>query len=701
MNINFREEQKEILKYEKGIMAVSAVPGSGKTFILVHLAKQILEKDNDSNILLLTYMNSAVSTFENRISSELSKACLTRLNVKTIHSLAQEIIKENSMYLKLSEDYLIIDSSERLNIISNICRNWLAHNKKDLFFLFEKQEVNEESLKDFSSLFNKILSNSISKFKMENIEHKTLYSTTKNYEAKHLLPYFSLIYNEYQETLNSMGALDYDDLLFYAFKVLKENKEVQNYYQEKYTYILEDEAQDSNKLQNKIIALITKKNGNLVKVGDPNQAITGSFTSASPELFRTFIKNSPIVKNISVSGRSNNQIIKMANYFHYYTKKYHPCIEARKALIKPYIVPKDTQSENSEPRLFQNISENEYQEINYLVYFVKEFSKKYPDKSIGILLPRNSLISTISIKFNQEGIDFSTIGDLDIETLNTLRKLGTIIQFLSQPNNNEYFLQMLKTIFSDSRESIDKKFEAYIKNTAIENIIYKNDSWPEFISSSTYFQDFVSFIKSISDLLNFSINSNEKLIIYIGDLFHFNINEKSLIEHIALHSKKLFKLNPKWSLKDLASELKKIENNRFGFFASIINKEKNSNKQITITNYHKSKGMEWDMVYLFGINTFYFPVYLSQDFYGNKKYLKEFYRNLDSYIEYELQNYLKINTDKNFQNKSQAEKISESIRLIFVGITRAKEFLILSNNKDKDDFYIPLFKKILERIKNE
>lgn len=701
MIMNFREEQKEILNYKKGIMAVSAVPGSGKTFILVHLTKQILEYNTDSNILLLTYMNSAVNTFEKRISPELSKAFLTRLNIKTIHSLAQEVIKENSAHLKLSEDYLIIDSSERLNIISTICRNWLAHNKKNLFFLFEKQEINDENIKDFSSLFTKIVGNSISKFKMENIEHKTLASETKDYDSKYLLPYFSLIYNEYQETLNSMGVLDYDDLLFYAFRILKENSEIKNYYQEKYDYILEDEAQDSNKLQNKIIALITKKNGNLIKVGDPNQSITGSFTSASPELFRDFIKNSPIVKNISVSGRSNNQIIKTANYFHYYIKKYHPCIEARKALIKPYIAPLDATIKDSEPKLFQNISENEYQEINYLAYFIKEFSEKYPDKSIAVLLPRNSLISTVSIKFNQEGIDFSTIGDLDVETLNTLKKLGIILQFLSQPHNGDSLLQVFKTIFLNPKDLIDRKLETYIKNQNVENIIYKNDSWPEFILASTYFQNFNLFVKTISDLLNFSINSNEKLIIYIGDLFNFNINEKSLIEHIALHSKKIFKLNPKWSLKDLAFELKKIENNRFGFFASIINKEKNSNKQITITNYHKSKGMEWDMVYLFGINTFYFPVYLSQDFYGNKKYLKEFYRNLDSYIEYELQNYLKINTDKNFQNKNQAEKISESIRLIFVGITRAKEFLVLSNNKEKDDFYIPLFKKILERIKNE
>ena len=700
MIINFREEQKEILDYKKGIMAVSAVPGSGKTFILVHLTKQLLERDSNSNILLLTYMNSAVNTFENRISSELSKAVLTRLNIKTIHSLAQEIVKGNLAYLKLSEDYLIVDSSERLNIISNICRNWLAHNKENLFFLFEKQEINEENLKDFSSLFNKVVGNSISKFKMENIEHKTLFSTTKNYDTTHILSSFSAIYTEYQEILNSMGALDYDDLLFYAFKILKENSEVRSLYQEKYAYILEDEAQDSNKLQNKIIALITRKNGNLIKVGDPNQAITGSFTSASPELFRNFIKNSPIVKNISVSGRSSNQIIKTANYFHYYIRKYHPCIEARNALIKPYILSLD-EDKDSELKLFQNISENEYQEINYLVYFIKEFSKKYPNKSIAVLLPRNSLISTVSIKFNQEGIEFSTIGDLDIETLNTLKKLGIILQFLSQPNNSDYLLQIFKSFFLESEELLNKKFDTYIKKQKVEDIIYNKYPWPEFISTSTYFQNFNLFIKTICDLLNFSINSNEKLIIYIGDLFNFNINEKSLIEHIALHSKKLFKLNPKWSLKDLAIELKKIENNRFGFFASIIYKEKNSNKQITITNYHKSKGMEWDMVYLFGINTFYFPVYLSQDFYGNKKYLKEFYRNLDSYIEYELQNYLKINTDKNFQNKSQAEKISESIRLIFVGITRAKEFLVLSNNKEKDDFYIPLFKKIIERIKNE
>lgn len=702
MKLQFRKEQEEILKYEKGIMAISAVPGSGKTFILVHLSKKILETNLNKNkkILIITYMNSAVSNFENRISPELSRELLKNFEVKTIHKLAQDIIRENLSLLSLSEDYTILSSIEKFTILSNLCRNYFTREKDKFYFLMEKNKINQESIKDLLNLFTKSINNSISNFKMNDINYIRLFNETRKYKADSLLPHAASIYKEYQEAINQKGALDYDDLLLFAYKILKENIDIREKYQNKYEFILEDEAQDSNSLQNKIIALLIEKNRNLIKVGDSNQAIMGSFTSASPILFRNFIKKAPIVREIADSGRSSREIVKLANYFHYNISKKHPCVEARNALSKPYINSIKT-SERNTSTLTQIVSKNEYEEINHLVYFIKEFIKKYPDKIIGILLPRNNLISIISLKLHKEKIDFSNLGEMSIQSITVLKKLSDILLLVSKPYEKKLFINIFKDYFLSSESKIDKKLENFIKNIETEKLIYEEILFPDHIKESKDFESFGFFIFTIKKLLDFSFNSNEKLLVYIGDLFNFNIEEKSLIEHIALQSKKVFKLNPKWTLEDLSKELKKSENNRFGFFASIISKEKDKEKKITITNYHKSKGQEWDFVYLFGINSFYFPVYLSQDFYGNKMYLKENYRNIDALINYETNKFLRKKTELDFKNKSQIEKISESIRLIFVGITRAKEFLLISNNREKDDFYIPLFKTILERIKNE
>lgn len=701
--MQFREEQKDILTYKKGIMAVSAVPGAGKTFILVYLIKNLLENhmEKDKKILMLTYMNSAVDNFHNRISLEAPKSILSHLEVKTIHSLSQELLNENSSLLELYKDFYIIDTIERNNLLLKICRNHLKDHIVNFKYLFKDKEFTSTNQRDFQNSLQKNIGNLISKFKMEGIGSHKIFSETSSYPKENILALISLIYKAYQEELAKLGAIDYDDLLFYAYKLLKENPKIRAIYQEKYLYIFEDEAQDSNKLQNKIIALLSGKHKNIVKVGDSNQSIMGTFTSSSPEIFRYFIRNAPIKKELSTSGRSNLEIIKLANLFQHYVNKKHPCIEARKALVKPYIKPAGTDNPQNINSIKQMVLEDEATEIKYLIYFVKNFHKKYPDKSIGILVPRNSLIKTLSMHFLKQEIDFNTLGDIDIQTIKTLQKLADILMFISEPFENKYLIKILSLYFLPKGEHLDKNIYKYLKTNSTNNILYETKTYEEDILNSTHFKHLKTCLGKLKLSLDFSINSHDKLLIYLGELFDFNLEEKALIENIALNLKKIFKLNPKWTLKDLISELKKTENNRLGFFSPKIKNTENNSAKITLCSYHKSKGREWDMLCLFGLNSFYFPPYLSQNSYGDKSYLHENYSNLEAFMNLEFYKYLKLDMQNNSILQGKIDKIQESIRLIFVGITRAKEYLFVSHNRERDTFYAPLFRSMLERIKND
>lgn len=705
MNIEFRDEQIEILKYKKGIMSISAVPGSGKTFILNHLAAKLIDEEvkEGEKLLLLTYMNSAVENFELRLKELIPLDLFNKVQISTIHKLAADILKENINYTKLAENYTLVDIYDKDRIIDKHLRATFNLEKDKFKFLFKDKEFNQGNTKDFYSVLKKSISFNISKLKMEGITYHKIFTETDKYDNS-LLPILGKIYKSYQEELNKKSAIDYDDLLFYTYDLLKNNKEICEIYRKKYRYIFEDEAQDSNGLQNKIIALLSGRLGNIVKVGDSNQSIMGTFTSASPEIFRSFVGKSPIKKEVSISARNTVEIQKLANLFHKYTKEKHPCIEARNALVKPYIFPVEDgiyMNPEVEGRSIKQITlEDEFEETKYLIYFIKKFREKYPEKTIGILLPRNSLISTISIKLNKEGIEFDTINDIDLEVMESLKKLGDIVSFLAEPSNNKEFISIIKNYFLPKDEYLNKEIIKVLEGIWLEELFFGEYSFEEKIKESKQYNYIKKAIHKLSLLLEFSVNSPERILVYIGENFSFSVEDQSLIDAIALNLKKVFKLNPKWTLRDLAIELRKSQNNKFSRFNPIIKDKKEKEKNIVITNYHKSKGREWDMVYLYGLNTFYFPVFLSQAAYGDKRYLHEKYLNPEAYMSWEIDKYLGKDTDFDPILNYKADRIAECIRLIFVGITRAKEHILLSHNREKDDFYSPLFNKIIERIYN-
>ena len=104
--------------------------------------------------------------------------------------------------------------------------------------------------------------------------------------------------------------------------------------------------------------------------------------------------------------------------------------------------------------------------------------------------------------------------------------------------------------------------------------------------------------------------------------------------------KRVIKLNPKWTIRDLANDLKKTRNNQFSYLAKAVQLESGvrttGQEKLLLSTYHKSKGMEWDMVYLFGVNSHNFPAYLGDNEYGKQDYLKKEFQYPQSYANYEF-----------------------------------------------------------------
>ena len=152
--INYREDQLPIIQYENGKMAVPAVPGAGKTFIVTNLVAKLLEekRQGKGKILILTYMNSAVNNFKIRIKKILEEKNIDEKNsyeVMTIHSLAVKIIKEKPEIVMLNEDFNIADDLQKTMILNECINNFKINGGEKAFrFFLKEQKVSEHWQKD-------------------------------------------------------------------------------------------------------------------------------------------------------------------------------------------------------------------------------------------------------------------------------------------------------------------------------------------------------------------------------------------------------------------------------------------------------------------------------------------------------------------------------------------------------------------------
>lgn len=729
-NIVYREDQVEIMKYRSGSMAVPAVPGAGKTFIVTRLVADLIENElkKGEKILILTYMNSAVNNFRGRIKKLISekyevsenesddncdekrkklRRMLNSYEVMTIHSLATRIIKENPEESMLDEDFRIADDVQRNMILERCIEKYLESEKGKRYFMrFIKQEKRdienpdnmERKKESWKVGFQELISKSISRLKYNSITPDILYERTSEVGYKGIMIIVEPIYSMYSHELKSMGLLDFDDLLIKAYTIIKNNSEIREKLSKKYRYVFEDECQDSNELQGKIIKLISGEGGNLVRVGDINQSISGTFSESDPEFFRRFINEADVCHRMDMSNRSSKDIIELANYLVESVNERLPeriCSDALENMkIRPvpegmgYKENPKTERYSINTKWYTNRSFND--EIRETVRYIGNIQKKYPDKSIGVLVPYNKDLFLLAKELQKNNIEYENMGGGFENKKKLTTDIADIIDFIAsigrieKKDLTEKLISIVENIFiEDEDEHIKNDFIENFRNIDPEKLIYEFDALDlDNIDYETSIYHKMKYgIRCIKEIMDFSENRIDRLILEIGDKIAKDNEDAALIEYIAFYIGYRVKENRNITYDDVAFLIRDEKNNIFRHIMEILSNMDGYEPtpgSVTICTYHKSKGLEWDCVFMLRNDSFIFPDNKGCSFQCEKYYLREDYKNPEALIASEIEKLTDGTKRTDFKNSIKEDIIREKIRLLYVAITRAKEMLIIS-----------------------
>ena len=456
-----------------------------------------------------------------------------------------------------------------------------------------------------------------------------------------------------------------------------------------------------------------------MRVGDINQSITGTFSSSDPKFFKEFIEDSDYCYRMDMSNRSSKDIINLANELtRYVTQNLQP--ECRDALEQMDIktVPKNKgYKENPKPDKYQ-ISYKYYKtfdkEIEQTVKFVRNIHKRYPDKSIGILVPYNDHINLVAKELIKEDLEFEELGPNSLRKRRVIDNIAIIIDFILNCDEKEKFIEVLDKVYikTDNKEG-KKDFLQLLRETnlTVEELLYDEECTKELIidTDSDLYESFLFGLKNLKNIIEYPLTRIDKLILFIGNSMMMEDEERAIVDYLGFYVKYLLAENNSMNLQQIYNLLSDRKNRVFSYIIEVVSEINGYEAlpgSITVCNYHKSKGLEWDCVFLLGMTQFNFPDNIYEKFQCDKWYLKEKYKNPESNIKAEIDFILHGEVTKNYAKEIKENLIKEKIRLLYVGITRAKEMLILSaseknsaadRNKQNPSMYLNILKNIIDK----
>ena len=400
-NIKLNLQQTEAVRSTEGAVLLLAVPGSGKTTVLVtRLGYMIYGKGiSPDNILTMTYTVAATRDMRSRFASLFGNELASRLNFSTINSVSCQIIRHFERTSGRKAFDLISNEQELSKLVGDIYKSVTGE---------FAQEGDIKNIRTLTTYTKNML--------LEEDEIKGLEKECKSFAA---------VYSEYSRILLENKKMDFDDQMVYAYKILRIHPEILSYFRSRYRYICVDEAQDTSKIQHLIIRLLAGENGNVFMVGDEDQSIYG-FRAAYPEALMDFEKvyKNPRVFMLETNYRSTCQIVENADSFIKKNKTRRP--KNMKAAL----------GSGSDIRSLKFRRRTE--QYDYLV----SLAENHHGETAVLYRDNDSAIPIIDI-FERKGICYRCRGnDSSFFSHAVVRDIEDIINFAYSPYDGELFMRI-------------------------------------------------------------------------------------------------------------------------------------------------------------------------------------------------------------------------------------------------------------------
>ncbi|WP_051688192.1 ATP-dependent helicase [Desulfofalx alkaliphila] len=700
--INLRPGQREVAAYRGGKMAVPAVPGAGKTTVLAYLAADLIEKQatGGGKILIVTVMNSAVANFRSRIGDFLEDRGLPRskgYDVKTLHSLAMTILKEKPEFLLINQNFQIIDEGSQQKLLAQLTQDWMSNNRKlwmEPINIPSHDKWYHRALESWEQRdLPAIIKDAVSFIKAAGLNTEQIKEMRARLDDSSYLAWALDIYRQYTRELNKNGLLDFDDLIVQALRLLKEEAQVLERLQKRWTLFFEDEAQDSSPLQEEILLLLSAHSGNLVRVGDSNQAILGTFTAAEPEIFRNYCARPDVVKQeILYSSRSTTQIINLANGLVDWVNESHPQKECRSALEPQHIRPVDDRDRFPNPKTngytihIKGFS-NQEQETERVARLAAEHVRQNPENTVAVLVPTRRMQEKYAEQFHLLNAPFEEVGQITNKQKKTVADVKEVLTYLAKPHHTGNLIRVMKNIFvSDLNDDAQVILGGLFEKYSPEQVLYPVGEalpWlemPEEFSDPEVYGRFVQGINKLQQWLDASVKMPpDELVLFLAEDMNLELEQLGIAHNLALLIRQKLHQYPHWHLVDIAQELPAMESSVRTYLKAVNDQQgfEPSPGVISLITTHKSKGLEWDTVYLTGVTAGEYPSTVKDKFRSDMWYLKEDKNSPMARIKAEL----KAHTGKTATNpirQFKIDEISERLRLLYVAITRVKKNLLLT-----------------------